>query len=555
MTRRNRSDRAPAALLSAVLAMGLATAPALAETSPRPALRLETSTPGDAGIAEAAKRGGTLTVGLMVQSECLDPQQHHHGFGSREGRQIVDSLTEQASEDATRIVPWLAKSWTINADATRYVFDLREDVTFSDGSALDAALVKANFETLAKIPGAAGSEYLSALQAIEVLSPHRLAISFKEPNIAFLAATATSELGVVASATLAKTADQRCYDGVIGSGPFVLESVKFNEQTVLVRRAGYRWASPLRKHQGDAFLDRLVFRVIPEASVRTGALKTGQVDFTNASYQDAPILEKAGFVLVNGSYVGTAATLFVNTSRPVVSDIEVRRALQQGIDRQEIVDLVQNGYVTPATGLLTPRTPGFLDLSREIAFDPAAAKARLDRAGWIPGKDGIRVKDGQPLRIRGSFWSNAINRALFELIQQQARELGIDFIVSPVPGSAEYLQGQINGSYDVYRWHWSLADPDVLRKDYSTRGLNRLRLPPTNDIDGPLFAQAGVTDPVARKALTDAAQRTIVDRAYGIPLFNPDNLWAANARVKDVSFGPSGTGGPHQLFYDAWIAK
>lgn len=95
----------------------------------------------------------------------------------------------------------------------------------------------------------------------------------------------------------------------------------------------------------------------------------------------------------------------------------------------------------------------------------------------------------------------------------------------------------------------------MLRKDYSTQGLNRLRLPKDNDIDRLLFAQAGETDPVKRRALTDEVQKIIVDKAYGIPLFNPDNLWAANARVKDLSFGPSGTGGPHQLFYDVWIAR
>ncbi|MFM9481261.1 ABC transporter substrate-binding protein, partial [Streptomyces scabiei] len=93
------------------------------------------------------------------------------------------------------------------------------------------------------------------------------------------------------------------------------------------------------------------------------------------------------------------------------------------------VDLVQNGYVVPATGLLTPRTPGFVDLSAAIAYDPGAARARLDKAGWKPGPDGIRVKNGQPLRIKGSFWANAINRALFEVLQQQARDLGIDFVV------------------------------------------------------------------------------------------------------------------------------
>ncbi|MCB4770449.1 ABC transporter substrate-binding protein [Ancylobacter sp. Lp-2] len=511
---------------------------------------------GAAQAQDTPKSGGTLVVGLQVQSQCLDPQQHQHGFGSREGRQIVDSLTDQGLEDASKIVPWLAKSWEINADATRYVFHLRDDVTFSDGAKLNANVVKDNFEALAKIPGAAGAEYLSGVASIEVLDPATVAIAFREPNLAFLAATATSELGLVSPATAKKAPDARCYEGVIGSGPFVIESAVFNEQVVLAKRKDYNWASSLKKHQGEAYLDKVVAKVIPEASVRTGALTSGQVDLIAfASYQDAAKLKEAGFSLVNAPYVGTAASLFVNVSRPVVSDVEVRRALRQGINTQDVVELVQNGYVDAATGLLTPKTPGFLDQTRQLPYDLDAAKARLDKAGWKEGADGIRVKDGQRLKITGAFFSNALNRQLFEVLQQQLRDLGVDFIVKPIPSSAEYLQGQIRGDYDVYRWHWSLADPDVLRKDYSSAGINRLRLPPENDIDALLVKQAGTTDPVERRKLTDEVQTIILDRGYGIPLFNPDNLWAANGKVKGLAFGPSGTGGPHVIFFDTWLAQ
>ncbi len=505
---------------------------------------------------EVAKPGGTLVIGLNVQSQCLDPQQHQHGYGSREGRQLVDSLTDQGIEDSSKIVPWLAKSWEISGNATRYVFHLRDDVTFSDGSRLDAQVIKDNFDVLAKIPGAAGAEYLTDVKSITVDDPSTVSIVFHEPNLAFLAAAATSELGIVAPASLKKSPDVRCYEGVIGSGPFVLDSAVFNEQTVLVKRKGYDWASSLKKHQGEAYLDKVVSKVIPEASVRTGALTSGQVDLIAfASYQDAAQLKSAGFQIVNAPYVGTAASLFVNISRPVVNDVEVRRALREGLNTQEIVQAVQNGYVDAATGLLTPKTPGFLDQTRQLPYDLDAAKARLDKAGWKVGEDGIRSKDGQRLQITGAFFSNAINRSLFEAIQQQLGDLGIDFIVRPIPSSAEYLQGQIHGDYDVYRWHWSLADPDVLRKDYSSAGINRIRLPKGNDLDPLLNRQAGITDQAERRKLTDEAQRIILDQGYGIPLFNPDNLWASSPKVRGIAFGPSGTGGPHEILYDAWLAQ
>jgi peptide/nickel transport system substrate-binding protein len=501
---------------------------------------------------EEAKRGGTLTIGLASQAECLDPQQHQHGFDSQQGRALVDSLTDQSQQEASKIVPWLAKSWEISDDATEYTFSLRDDVTFSDGTKLDAAVVKANFDALKAIPAAAGAEYLTAVKEIAVVDPHTVKITFVEPNIAFLAASATTRLGIVSAATAARSSDERCKEGIVGSGPFVIERSIYNEELVLRRREGYDWASSVVKHQGEAYLDTVVYKVIPEASVRTGALASGQVDITAASYQDADSLKQSGFNIINASYVGTSAALFFNTARPLASDLAVRRAFLHAIDTAEIVELVQNGYVEPAKGLLTPVTPGFLDQSAAIAFDPELSARLLDEAGWVVGADSVRAKDGKRLTLIGAFWANPTNIALFEVIQAQAALVGIEVKLNPEPSSPAYLQGQIDGKYDFFRWHWSLADVDVLRKDYSSEGLNRLRLPKDNAIDPLLFAQKGIVDPAKRIETTNEAQRIVIDQAYSVPLFSPDNLWAASAKVRDFGFAASG---PSQIVYDTWIQK
>src|SRR6478735_4747235 len=112
-----------------------------------------------AGVAYAqdvSKSGGSLTIALQRQADCIDPQQSNYGYGSVDGRQLVDSLTDQSYEEPTKIVPWLAKSWEISDGAKVFTFQLRTDVTFSDGTALTADVVKRNFETLATFPGAAG---------------------------------------------------------------------------------------------------------------------------------------------------------------------------------------------------------------------------------------------------------------------------------------------------------------------------------------------------------------------------------------------------------------
>lgn len=496
-----------------------------------------------------------LTVGLAEQAQCIDPQQDNYGYAALEGRGLVDSLTDQSYEDPSKIVPWLAESWEINGDATSYKFHIRKDVTFSDGSKLDAHVAKANFDTLSRIPGAAGASYFKGAKAITALDDYTLEIDFSQPNVPFLAATSTGELGLVATATLAKTPEERCHVGVVGSGPFVLDNVKLNEKTEEVKRAGYKWPSALRKHQGEAYLDRVVYRIIPEATVRTGALKSHQVNLIQSTnYDDAAPLAKSGFPLEKVESLGTAVNLLINTSRGILADKQVRLAFSKAINRQEVVDLAFSGYKIPATGVLTRKTPGYLDQSQLLAFDLAGAKKLLDGAGWALRADGIRVKDGKPLRITVSFYAAPINQAFLEVVQQQVRDAGFDLQLRPLTGGA-YNEALLAGDYDLHRWEWSLGDPDVLRQLYSTKGLNRFRLPPENAIDGPLEAQRATTDPAKRKALTDAAQKTILEEAYAVPVFFTQELWSDDGAVKGLEWGGPGAGSTSQILYDVTLSS
>eukprot|EP01037_Dinobryon_pediforme_P022268 gene22268-23368_t len=501
-----------------------------------------------AGAAEKV-----LTIGLAEQAQCIDPQQDNYGYAAIEGRGLVDSLTDQSYEDPSKILPWLAASWDINDDATSYVFHLRKDVTFSDGSKLDAAVVKANFDTVSKIPGAAGASYFKGAKAITVVDAYTIRIDFDQPNVPFLAATSTGELGIVAPATLAKTPDQRCHEGVIGSGPFVLDKVQLNEKTEEVKRAGYNWPSALRRHQGEAHLDRIVYRIIPEVTVRTGALRSGQVDaIQRTGYDDAAPLEKEGFPLSKIESLGTAVNLLINTSRGILADQQVRLAFSKAINRQEVVDLAFSGYKIPATGVLTRKTPGYLDQSALLAFDLDGAKKLLDAAGWVPGANGIRVKDGKPLSITISFYAAPINQAFLEVVQQQVRDAGFELKLRPLTGGA-YNEALLAGDYDLHRWEWSLGDPDVLRQLYSTKALNRFRLPAQNAIDTPLEAQRATKDPIERKKLTDAVQKTIIANGYAVPVFFTQELWSSNAKVKGVDWGGPGAGSTSQILYDATV--
>ncbi len=129
----------------------------------------------------------------------------------------------------------------------------------------------------------------------------------------------------------------------------------------------------------------------------------------------------------------------------------------------------------------------------------------------------------------------------------------MDFRLRPLTGGA-FDEALLKGDYDIHRWQWMLADPDVLRSVYSTKTLNRFRLPANNLIDAPLDAQHATTDPVERQKIVAAVQRVIIDEAYALPIFDNVNLWVCSPKVHGVAYGAGGTDRPNQILYDAWIA-
>lgn len=224
------------------------------------------SSGADTAAAGPPRPGGTLTLGIAYNPDCLDPQQAMTNASLNVGRQLVDSLTDQDPKTG-QIKPWLAQSWEVNPDATSYTFHLRDGATFSDGSPVNAQAVKDNFDSIVKLGAKSplGSGYLGGYRGTTVLDEHTAKSDFAASSAQFLQASSTMSLGLLSPASLTKAPDQRCQgNGLIGSGPFVLDSVKLNQSVVISKRKGYNWGSSLWDHTGEAYLDKIDYRVTPE---------------------------------------------------------------------------------------------------------------------------------------------------------------------------------------------------------------------------------------------------------------------------------------------------
>ncbi|MEU8894306.1 ABC transporter substrate-binding protein [Nocardia sp. NPDC048505] len=510
-------------------------------------------TGGAGGDAGPPRPGGTLRYGLSQAPSCSDPTQAGSNQTLYVTRQIVDSLTDQDPKTG-ELKPWLARSWEASPDAKVFTFRLADGVTFSDGSPVTAESVRQNFDAVIKLGAAKAplaNGFLINYAGTTVVDRLTARVEFSKPNAQFLQASSSTQLGIQGAATTAKPAEQRCDGSNVGSGPFVYTGYQQNISTTLTKRPGYAWGSEVFGHKGEAYLDRIEFTVVPESGVRTGSLTSGQLDaISDALPQDLPLLEAANARLLTTPNPGIPFGFQPNLTRGPLRDPAVRQALLPAIDRQQLVDTVLGPQFKPATSALASTTPGYQDLSARLAYDPAKARTLLDQAGWQPGADGIRVRDGERLSF-GVVFSQVFagNKAIIELVQQQLRQVGVDLRLDLV-SLPESTARQNAKDYDAYYYNTTRADGDILRNSFTVEGRNlsvRERIPALDDV---LENQLSAGDTAARLALIRTAQERILDNGLWIPTVELSQAIGAAGTVQDLKFEASA----RLQFFDTWLS-
>ncbi|RKN04592.1 ABC transporter substrate-binding protein [Streptomyces radicis] len=502
---------------------------------------------GDAG---EPRPGGTLAVGLNTSLACADPHQNSSNVTIFVARQIADSLTDQDPETG-EITPWLAESWEVSESADSYTFHLREGVTFGDGTPLNAEAVAANFETIADLgPGVTplASTYLDGYAGSEVVDEHTVTVTFDHSNVQFLQGTATITLGILAPATLERTPEERCAGELIGAGPFVIDGYQPEQRITLQRRDGYDWASPVLEHTGEAYVETVDFDVVPEAGVRAGQLRNGELHIdTIPLTEDVPGFEGNGFGVVGRPYPGVGVNLIPNLRRPLAGETAVRRAIQLGVDREEIVSGVLTEYDRVAENVITSATPFFEPLDG-IAHDPGRAVELLEDDGWLPGADGVREKDEQRLELLALYHAGRQAGPMMELVQSQLREIGIDLQIRLL-APAELADAEASGEWDLWYSPFHRAEADSARAVFGFTGRNQNRVEEARPVDELLQEQSGEADPERRQELITEATQELVDEAYAIPLYELAGVMTHREGVQGFHFEASS----RLSLYDVWL--
>ncbi|WP_432544047.1 ABC transporter substrate-binding protein [Kineococcus sp. SYSU DK002] len=439
---------------------------------------------------------------------------------------VTDKLVHVDGEG--KVTPWLAESWEQNPDATEFTLHLKSGVTFSDGTALDAAAVVANLDYWARGQADKGvnpiglfpKTYLAASAA----DASTVVVEFSAPTLGFIPTLGYHGSILVSPGTIALPAEgQADLSQFSGSGPFTVKSWKEGDNVVLTRRADYAWGPQALGRTGAAALDTITYKIVKESSLRTASLQSNQADVVfNATPQELDGLKDAGFTVATPRYLGFAHGYRLNASVAPFTDVRVRQAFQHAVDRDEILSTVYTSDWKKAESFIQSNVPEASDHSAEFAFDAARANALLDEAGWVEGPDGGRSKDGQPLAV--TLFPNpylVTSQAVDELVAQQLGEVGftVDLQTFDVVTYGQRVTGNKTlSNYEVTRSFIDVGTvasiltsanegEDWFGLGESDQTLNQLR-----------DAVAGAVDADSRAASVDQLQQYVLEQGLFIPL-------------------------------------
>ncbi|MFJ8265211.1 nickel ABC transporter substrate-binding protein [Peribacillus asahii] len=446
------------------------------------------------------------------------------------------------------IQPWLAESWDISKDGKEYVFHLRKDVQFSDGSPFNAEIVKKNFDTvLDNRKQHEWVELINQIKSTEVVDEYTFKLTLNNsyyPTLQEL--TYVRPLRFVGEAAFPDS-QNTFKDGLksrIGTGPWVLSEYKKNEFAVFERNEQYWGTKPK--------VDKVVVKVITDGESRVLAFEKKELDFifgNGVISQDSfQFLKNSGKYETKLSEPTATRTLLFNTNNEATKDRKVRLALNHAFNKQAVIDNIFYGMEEKADTLFPP----VLDYTKinvdPYEYDAAKAEQLLDEAGWkkVEGKP-FREKDGKELQLEFLFNStDNIQKSIAEFVQGDFRKLGIDIKLTSQESNA-FWKTAFQGKYDLlFTSTWAVPfDPHSYLAAITTDSENGspdytalLGLPEKKEIDQKIKKVLLTTDEKERKMLYTDILMTLHEQAVYLPISYQSNVAVYHKNISGVDFLP-----------------
>jgi len=443
----------------------------------------------------------------------------------------------------------------ISKDGLRYTFKLRPGVKWHDGAPFTSGDVAFTHTVLLNpdvdVRGRVGWNKISR---VETPDDNTVIFQFSAIDAPFLDRVAA--LGILPRHILGKLSGaeikaHKWFRAPVGTGPFVFKEWVPGSHLVLVKNPSY-WKP------GKPYLDRIIYKIVPDANALLNQLETGDIDTRlRLVNEHVDVVKK----LPNATLVSTPSIvpwlLWINQTGPPFNDKKVRQALAYGFDKERLAKTILGGNVTPAWQLLPPVSWAYNPGVVHQAFDPAKAKALLDESGWKPGADGVRAREGKRLSFEIANIAGEQERIqVLSFIQQQWKQIGVEAKIRAVDVGAMWGNMLPKRQYEMaYSYTGRLPDPDM-----STHYLSPELKPTTNfagyanpEVDRLLLAASGTVDRAKRKAAYQKVQEIVADDTVYIFVYWLNNNTALNKRVQGYKPAPGYT-----EFWNAdewWVTK
>jgi peptide/nickel transport system substrate-binding protein len=508
------------------------------------------------------EEGGTLVFGASADPVVLDFALISDGESYRVNLQIYETLIQQ-KPGTTELEPGLATEWESNAEGTAWTLTLREGVNFHDGTPFNAEAVCANFERWYNFEGSfqnASATYYwqygfgggfakpekgaigpkdSLYKSCEAVDDTHVTLNLNRPSATILQSLTLGPLSIQSPTAMEKwgaNEGEVDADGIFhptgtygtehptGTGPFKFDSWTREDRLVLVRNDDY-WGEPAK-------LDTLIFRPIADNAARLQALQTGEIDgYDLVEPQDVPTIEGDENLQILDRPAFNVAYVGFNISEPPLDDIEVRKAIAYGLDRQAVVDNFYGGRGEVAKEFMPPELPGYADDVTEYSYDPEMAQQILTDAGYeLP----VEVEFWYPTDVTRPYMPDP--KRNFEAFRASLEESGFKVVPKSAPWDPDYLGLNNEGKQPLHLIGWTgdYGDPDNFIGTFFQSDNPQFGLDKSNELDPvqEVLDEAEIeTDVAAREQLYQEANRMLMELLPGVPYAHTSPAIAFKANV------------------------
>lgn len=527
--------------------------------------------PSGSAAAGEPKAGGTLVVAIPGDIKRTDPALVDDSNTSYVMQNVVEGLVTLQPGTTGELAPALAESWELSDDGLTYTFKLRQGVKFHDGTDLDAAAVKYNYDRWLAFPkelqdysyyaGAVFGGYGegSNIASTDAPDASTFVITLKSPVSSFLLSQTLPQFAISSPTALkAGKADNTVTDvtqipyaqggdgAMVGTGPYKFKSWTVGDNVTIEKNPDY-WNT-----EKAGYLDQIVFKPVAEEAQRLNGLTTGEIDLaqTIAPTDIAAVQGNADLQVIDRGKSCNLFHLGLNQTYKLTANPKIREAIAYAINKQGLIDAFYAGQGVPADNWMPPDTQYYKPESLPT-YDPEKAKALIAESG----ETDLTLELWYPSDVTRPYMPDP--KGIFEAISRDLEAVGFTIKPNTATWNPDYLDAEFAGKYPAWLIGWTCdwAGPDNFLR---TALFNYVDGKPStefayknDELNQTMSDALAATDEATAKQLWEKAQDLIRADIPTVPLVHSTPPAAASADVK----GFVGSGALNEYLNSVWLDR